>query len=165
MWAVIRGILGTLARGARALARGARGGGRGSWYRRRYAFPVNFRRVDYWCYRAAFRRRMGVLIAQSGRERLSLYVPKLSGELRNSAFLRFRAGGAIEGGFDTPYSHFIRFNGRGRRNAARRLARIVGVYGSSHDCHDAVRRYMASGHLRKLERRAHRFAVRRCPKR
>lgn len=132
----------------------------GTWYKRgaRAGRAPDRPGLDAACYKRLYELRLAALVKTEGAAKLAKNVPRISGELRGSAE-GSRVAGVYRFGFDTPYSHFVSFR---RRGGGRRRRRRFRFRGRSEDCADAVRKYLGSGDLRRLERKARAYALKYC---
>lgn len=130
-----------------------------AWFRRK--------RVDFGaarrCAERYYVRNLRWEFKRYGRAELGRYVPKVDGNLRDSAWVKVTKGGGVTMGFDTPYSHFLRFNPRPRRNPRRwRIRRQRKSEGSARNCEEAARQYLRSAHYRRLVTRAANNTIQTC---
>lgn len=130
-----------------------------AWYRRR--------RIDFGaarrCAERSYVRNLRWEFKKHGRAELGDYVPKVDGRLRDSVWVKVKRGGSVMMGFDTPYSDFLRFNSRARRNPHPwRRRRIRKSKGSARNCGEAVRQYLGSAHYRRLVTRAANRTIEDC---
>ena len=130
-----------------------------AWYRRR--------RIDFGaarrCAEQAYVRNLRWEFKKFGRAELGRYVPKVDGNLRDSAWVKVSRGGGVTMGFETPYSDFLRFNPRPRRNPHRwRSRRQRKTEGSARNCGEAARQYLKSAHYRRLVTRAANRTIEDC---